>query len=124
MLSAIIVLMCTVTADPAAERKCSGCVVWVKHGTGAGRNPQYFQAAGYTTFGVSDNPNVSEAQGFAAGFDRFFMLSHEPRLRRCQVFYRNDVDLPTSGQCQPLTRRTQPKIRGFELAQAPRLSAP
>lgn len=29
------------------------------------------RAAGYATFGVVDNPNVCEALGFAAGFDRF-----------------------------------------------------
>jgi arylsulfatase A-like enzyme len=33
--------------------------------------PGLFRSAGYRTFGVSDNPNVSESQGFAAGFDRF-----------------------------------------------------
>jgi arylsulfatase A-like enzyme len=38
--------------------------------------PELFRSAGYTTFGVSDNPNVSEAQGFAAGFDRFENFSY------------------------------------------------
>jgi arylsulfatase A-like enzyme len=33
--------------------------------------PELFHSLGYRTFGVTDNPNVSEAQGFAAGFDRF-----------------------------------------------------
>jgi len=33
--------------------------------------PELMRGLGYRTFGVSDNPNVSEAQGFAAGFDRF-----------------------------------------------------
>jgi arylsulfatase len=38
--------------------------------------PELFQSLGYRTFGVSDNPNVSEAQGFAAGFDRFENFSY------------------------------------------------
>jgi len=33
--------------------------------------PEFFRSEGYRTFGVSDNPNVSDAQGFAAGFDHF-----------------------------------------------------
>jgi arylsulfatase A-like enzyme len=38
--------------------------------------PELFRSLGYRTFGVSDNPNVSEAQGFAAGFDRFENFSY------------------------------------------------
>jgi arylsulfatase A-like enzyme len=38
--------------------------------------PELFRSAGYRTFGVTDNPNVSEAQGFAAGFDRFENFSY------------------------------------------------
>ncbi|MBW2289585.1 MAG: sulfatase [Deltaproteobacteria bacterium] len=38
--------------------------------------PELFQSSGYRTFGLSDNPNVSEAQGFAAGFDRFESFSY------------------------------------------------
>jgi len=38
--------------------------------------PELFRSVGYRTFGVSDNPNVSEAQGFAAGFDRFENFSY------------------------------------------------
>jgi arylsulfatase A-like enzyme len=39
--------------------------------------PELFRSTGYRTFGVSDNPNVSEVQGFAAGFDRFENFSYE-----------------------------------------------
>jgi arylsulfatase A-like enzyme len=38
--------------------------------------PELFQSLGYRTFGVSDNPNVSKAQGFAAGFDHFENFSY------------------------------------------------
>lgn len=38
--------------------------------------PEFFRSQGYRTFGVSDNPNVSDAQGFAAGFDRFANFSY------------------------------------------------
>jgi arylsulfatase A-like enzyme len=38
--------------------------------------PELFQSSGYRTFGLSDNPNVSEVQGFAAGFDRFESFSY------------------------------------------------
>lgn len=38
--------------------------------------PELLRSAGYRTFGVSDNPNVSDAQGFAAGFDRFENFSY------------------------------------------------
>jgi len=38
--------------------------------------PELLRSAGYRTFGVSDNPNVSEVQGFAAGFDRFESFSY------------------------------------------------
>ena len=33
--------------------------------------PEVFRASGYTTFGIADNPNISSAEGFASGFDRF-----------------------------------------------------
>jgi arylsulfatase A-like enzyme len=39
--------------------------------------PELFRGLGYRTFGVADNPNVSEAQGFAAGFDRFENFDYE-----------------------------------------------
>lgn len=32
---------------------------------------QYFKEAGYRTFGVADNLNISEQQGFTKGFDKF-----------------------------------------------------
>jgi len=38
--------------------------------------PELFRSLGYRTFGVSDNPNVSTAQGFASGFDRFENFSY------------------------------------------------
>lgn len=33
--------------------------------------PEVLKEAGYTTFGVSDNPNICAAEGFEQGFDRF-----------------------------------------------------
>jgi arylsulfatase A-like enzyme len=39
--------------------------------------PELFRSLGYRTFGVSDNFNVSQAQGFASGFERFENFSYE-----------------------------------------------
>lgn len=33
--------------------------------------PELLREHGYTTFGIADNPNVSRAEGFSSGFDRF-----------------------------------------------------
>jgi arylsulfatase A-like enzyme len=33
--------------------------------------PEFFESLGYRTYGVADNPNISEEFGFARGFDRF-----------------------------------------------------
>lgn len=33
--------------------------------------PELLRARGYVTFGIADNPNVSQAEGFSRGFDRF-----------------------------------------------------
>ena len=33
--------------------------------------PELLRARGYATFGIADNPNLSRAEGFASGFDRF-----------------------------------------------------
>ena len=38
--------------------------------------PEAFRINGYRTFGVSDNFNISEHQGFGQGFDRFLNFSH------------------------------------------------
>ena len=38
--------------------------------------PEVFRINGYRTFGVSDNYNISENQGFTQGFDRFLCFSH------------------------------------------------
>jgi arylsulfatase A-like enzyme len=38
--------------------------------------PELFRSLGYRTFGVSDNPNIAKAQGFAAGFDHFENFSY------------------------------------------------
>ena len=43
--------------------------------------PELFRNSGYRTFGVSDNPNVSDAQGFTAGFDRFENFSYSGAKR-------------------------------------------
>jgi arylsulfatase A-like enzyme len=39
--------------------------------------PEVFRREGYRTFGVSDNANISEAQGFAQGFDRLLVAVHQ-----------------------------------------------
>jgi len=39
--------------------------------------PEVFRAAGYRTFGVSDNLNVSATLGFDAGFDDFVTLDYQ-----------------------------------------------
>jgi arylsulfatase A-like enzyme len=39
--------------------------------------PEVFKAHGYRTFGISDNPNISEAQGFAQGFDKLICFTHQ-----------------------------------------------
>jgi len=33
--------------------------------------PEVMRAAGYTTFGIADNPNISAEEGFSRGFDHF-----------------------------------------------------
>ena len=38
--------------------------------------PEALRINGYRTFGVSDNFNISENQGFGQGFDRFLSFSH------------------------------------------------
>jgi len=38
--------------------------------------PEVFQANGYRTFGISDNPNISRKQGFDQGFDRLQTHRH------------------------------------------------
>ena len=38
--------------------------------------PEAFRINGYRTFGVSDNFNISEGQGFGQGFDRLLGFSH------------------------------------------------
>lgn len=38
---------------------------------------QYFKEAGYRTFGVADNLNISEQQGFTKGFDKFATYRYE-----------------------------------------------
>ena len=39
--------------------------------------PEVFRREGYRTFGVSDNANITEAQGFAQGFDRLLVAVHQ-----------------------------------------------
>lgn len=39
--------------------------------------PESFKAAGYRTFGISDNANICQGQGFAQGFDKLLNLSHQ-----------------------------------------------
>jgi arylsulfatase A-like enzyme len=39
--------------------------------------PEVFHGAGYRTFGISDNANISEDQGFAQGFDRLVVSVHK-----------------------------------------------
>jgi arylsulfatase A-like enzyme len=39
--------------------------------------PEVFRRGGYRTFGVSDNANISEDQGFAQGFDRLLVSVHK-----------------------------------------------
>jgi arylsulfatase A-like enzyme len=39
--------------------------------------PEVFHRAGYRTFGVSDNVNISDKQGFEQGFDRLFSYVHK-----------------------------------------------
>jgi arylsulfatase A-like enzyme len=49
--------------------------------------PEVFRREGYRTFGVSDNANISEAQGFAQGFDRLLVSVHQgARHTNEQVF--------------------------------------
>jgi arylsulfatase A-like enzyme len=38
--------------------------------------PESFKAGGYRTFGISDNPNISQRQGFAQGFDKLLDFTH------------------------------------------------
>jgi arylsulfatase A-like enzyme len=38
--------------------------------------PEVFRRAGYRTFGISDNVNISDKQGFEQGFDRLLSYSH------------------------------------------------
>jgi len=38
--------------------------------------PEVFRREGYRTFGVSDNANITEAQGFSQGFDRLLVSVH------------------------------------------------
>lgn len=46
--------------------------------------PQLFQAAGYTTFGISSNINISDPLGFTRGFDHF---SHQHDDAATQLTY-------------------------------------
>lgn len=39
--------------------------------------PEVFRGGGYRTFGISDNANISEGQGFAQGFDRLLVSVHK-----------------------------------------------
>jgi choline-sulfatase len=39
--------------------------------------PEVFKANGYRTFGISDNANICQAQGFAQGFDKLLNFSHK-----------------------------------------------
>jgi arylsulfatase A-like enzyme len=38
--------------------------------------PEIFKANGYRTFGISDNANISQRQGFQQGFDKLLNFSH------------------------------------------------
>jgi len=38
--------------------------------------PEVFRRAGYRTYGISDNVNISDKQGFEQGFDRLLSYSH------------------------------------------------
>ena len=58
--------------------------------------PELFRSLGYRTFGVSDNPNVSEAQGFAAGFDRFENFSYANADRVNQVVASWEAELESA----------------------------
>jgi arylsulfatase A-like enzyme len=55
--------------------------------------PELLRSAGYRTFGVSDNPNVSLAQGFAAGFDRFenFAYAGAKRVNAVIAAWQNEI---------------------------------
>ncbi len=46
--------------------------------------PESFKANGYRTFGISDNANICQGQGFAQGFDKLLNLSHQgaPSMNR------------------------------------------
>jgi len=39
--------------------------------------PEALKAGGYRTFGISDNANICQGQGFAQGFDKLLNLSHQ-----------------------------------------------
>jgi len=39
--------------------------------------PEVFRKAGYRTFGISDNVNISDKQGFEQGFDRLLSFTHK-----------------------------------------------
>jgi arylsulfatase A-like enzyme len=68
---------------PSEHGVITGFVATQRHATENGRLPinrisdsvktlpQVFREAGYKTFGVSDNFNIVEAQGFTKGFDQF-----------------------------------------------------
>jgi choline-sulfatase len=46
--------------------------------------PEVFKANGYRTFGISDNSNICQGQGFAQGFDKLLNFSHQgaPTINR------------------------------------------
>jgi arylsulfatase A-like enzyme len=49
--------------------------------------PEVFRRGGYRTFGVSDNPNISERQGFEQGFNKLASFTHKgARFTNQQVF--------------------------------------
>jgi len=39
--------------------------------------PEVFKSNGYRTFGISDNDNICQGQGFAQGFDKLLNFSHK-----------------------------------------------